>query len=115
VSRYEVTYGENFLAAARAIYPESRSLEYSGPTFHEFMALPVRAVRLMFGREWETLPSEVGSPVRTVILPPSGVFGPIVFFGILVARSTGSVVEITGFEAHRDYWEQFDDPDAAED
>ncbi|WP_045875793.1 hypothetical protein [Pseudofrankia sp. DC12] len=111
MSAYQVTYGERFLSTAKATFPEFRGMEYGGPTFDDFMRLPVGAARLAFGQDWEGQPSVTGSSARMVFLPPSGIFGPIVFYAVLVARPTGPVVEITDFVADQDFYENLDDPD----
>ncbi len=76
MTRYAVTYGADFLADARATYPDSRGMQHSGPTFHEFMALPVRSAKFAFANNWDNLPSEMGGAARLVILEPAGAFGP---------------------------------------
>ncbi|WP_207386580.1 hypothetical protein [Protofrankia symbiont of Coriaria ruscifolia] len=111
MTKHTVTYGADFLAAAEATYPNGRSMSYSGPTFHEFMALPVRTARFAFANNWDNLPSTTGGAARLLILEPNGAFGPIVFYAVLVARPTGPVVEIAGFEEDRAYWDTFVDPD----
>ncbi|WP_157180407.1 MULTISPECIES: hypothetical protein [Protofrankia] len=50
-----------------------------------------------------------------MILEPSGAFGPIVFYAILVARPTGPTVEIADFEEDRAHWDTFIDPDDPDD
>ncbi|KLL12251.1 MULTISPECIES: hypothetical protein [Protofrankia] len=64
MTRHTVTYGADFLATAQATYPDSRSARYSGPTFHEFMALPVRSARFAFTHNWDNLPSTMGGTAR---------------------------------------------------
>lgn len=111
MNRYTVTYGPAFLAAAEATYPDHRGEDYSGPTFHDFMALPVLAAKFAFTANWDSLPSDVSGVARLVILGPAGAFGPIVFYAAFVDRPTGPVVEIVGFEEDREYWSTFVDPD----
>jgi hypothetical protein len=101
VTRRSVAYGDFFLDKAKGSYPLARDHDYSGPTFQEFMQGPVLAAQIRFERGWDDLPSDTGSSVRVAFVPPSPVFGPVVFYGYLVAPDR---VEIADFADDPEYW-----------
>jgi hypothetical protein len=112
VTRRTVVYGDEFIATARKSFPLDRSFAYSGPTFGEFMAGPVLAAKTAFAYDWDNLHAEAGGVARNVITAPNAPFGPFVFYGLLVARIGGNIVEIVSFEGDSYYWERIgDDPD----
>jgi hypothetical protein len=89
-------------------------MDYSGPTYGEFMAAPVKAAIEAFGDDWDNQPAEAGGSVRSIITRPSGPFSPIVFIAALVTGPGGPHVLIDSFEDDPDYYNQFflDDPEA---
>lgn len=99
MTRWTVTYGDNFLADAGRAFPLERARD-EGLTFGEFMAGPVRAARLLFQAQWDHLSPQAGAAVRTAyVFSPT--LGPVVFFGVLVGSWS---VEIAGFAVDEDYW-----------
>ena len=83
-------------------FPTQRTAD-GVPGVLDFMVGPYAAAHFAFERGWDELPEAAGPAVRFAITTPTPVFGPVVFFAVLL--SDGSV-EIAGFDHDDDYWER---------
>jgi hypothetical protein len=99
---YEVRVAPFVLHKAHERYGDERSP--SGvPSEYDFVGGPLGAALLEF-RYFDELPEAAGPSVRSLIITDP-FFGALVFFGVLVERTT---VEIADFEDDPDYWSMVD-------
>ena len=85
------------------------------PDSNDFCLGPLAAAIFQCERGYDNLaPESPGSPVRLIVIGPSGLFPPVVFYAIEV-RSTGArarVIENLDFTSDDDYFDLIaDDPD----
>jgi hypothetical protein len=110
VTRRRVTCSQSFLAAAKQLFPEAGT---SGgrPSFELFEAGPLQAAKVQFERQFDDLP-DPGVPIKAVMTTHVPLFGPLVFYGVLVRDDVGTeVVEIVDVIIDPDYLDLVgDDP-----
>lgn len=84
--------------------------ELARPSVTAFDEGPLAAARFQCRHGFDQLaPESPGSPVRLLILSPTALFPPVVFYVVEVADHSGSFVEIVDFTADLGYWTQLDD------
>lgn len=104
-----VRRSQAFIEQARRLFPPGGSAS-GRPPFQLFEQGPLRGAETAFSLSFEAQlePVEGVGSVRSVVVPPTTVFGPLVIFGIL---TTDGIVEIVSVVEDEGYWEVIgDDP-----
>ena len=106
----QVRRSEQFVAEAKAMFPVGGSAQ-GQPSFALFEDGPCNAASTAFSLNFETQREAIeGLPaIRLVLTPPTPIFGPLVFYGVLLADDTVELASITG---DLDYWQRIDEDPA---
>jgi hypothetical protein len=98
-----VRRSQDFIEEAQQLFPPGGSAS-GRPSFQLFEQGPLRGAETAFSLNFEAQlePVEGVGSLRSVVVPPTAVFGPLVISAIL---TTDGVVEIVGVIEDDGYWD----------
>lgn len=96
---YRVTWGHELASKIESQFGSGRTAD-GVPSSYDFVAGPLAAAVHLF-RDFDTLPEEAGPAIRSAHMV-DGVFGAVVFIGVLIEPGA---VEIAEVEVDQDYWD----------
>jgi len=106
----QVQRSVRFEAEAKAMFPVGGNAE-GRPSYALFDDGPCQAASTAFALNFEAQREAIEGVggIRLVLTPPTPIFGPLVFFGVLLDDDTVELASITG---DPDYWERIaEDPE----
>jgi hypothetical protein len=98
----QIRRSEAFIEDAKRLFPPGGSTE-GRPSFQLFEQGPLRGAETAFSLNFEAQlePVEGVGSVRSVMVPPTTVFGPLVIYAIL---TNDGIVEIVSVMEDEGYW-----------
>jgi hypothetical protein len=110
VPRRQVRRSVLFVDEAKTMFPVGGSAD-GRPSFARFEDGPCKAASTAFSLNFEAQREAIDgvAAVRLVLTPPTPIFGPLIFYAVLLDDDTIELASITG---DPDYWQRIDeDPD----
>ncbi|MDQ6616033.1 MAG: hypothetical protein M3083_15165 [Actinomycetota bacterium] len=99
-----------FVAEAKAMFPAGGSAG-GRPSFALFEDGPCRAASTAFSLNFEAQREAIEGvgAIRLVLTPPTPIFGPLIFYGVLL---NDDIIELASITGDPDYWQRIDEDPA---